>query len=122
MRNPSGATILGNLGDRRAVAPMLADLEPLRQAAVAANLPAVPWQASYYYYVIRALGKLGDPRAVPLLEWIRDHERDPVLKGKSLGDAAAAALRRIAERAATEAGAGAGAGPEASGVEGGTTR
>ena len=106
MRNPSGATILGNLGDRRAVAPLLADLEPLRQEAEPSP-PAVPWQGSYYYYIIRALGKLGDPRAVPLLEWIRDHEREPVLKRKSLGDVAAAALRRIAERAAAGAGGGA---------------
>jgi HEAT repeat protein len=61
MRNPSGATILGNLGDRRAVEPLLAELEPLRRPQAVPSRPAVPWQANYYYYVIRALGKLGGP-------------------------------------------------------------
>jgi HEAT repeat protein len=91
----SVATILGNFGDRRAVGPLLEDLETLRQ-------PVVPqpfgWTMSYYYYAIRALGKLGDPRAIPLLEWIRDHEREPLLKGKSLADMAEKALQRIAEQ------------------------
>ena len=105
---PSGATILGNLGDQRAVEPLLAELEPLRRApTVSGSAPADPaarWLAIYRYYVIRALGKLGDPRAVSLLEWIRAHEHEPVLKGKSLGDMATVALRRIAERTAQEAG------------------
>jgi HEAT repeat protein len=104
MRNPSGATILGNLRDRRAVAPLLAELELLRRpgAPGAPADPEVPPDPIYAYYVIRALSKLGDPQAVPLLEWVRDHEVKPVLKGKSLGDVAAKALHRIAERAATE--------------------
>jgi HEAT repeat protein len=96
-RNPRGATILGNFGDQRAVVPLLAELEPLRLEAEPGHAMD-RWQAIYYYYVIRALGKLGDPQAVPLLQWIRDHEREPLLKRRSLGDVAAIALRRIAER------------------------
>lgn len=93
---PSGATILGNLGDRRAVAPLLEDLEALRQPGAES---ALFLNASYCYYAIRALGKLGDPRAIPLLEWISINETTPVLKGKSLADMAEKALKRIAEQA-----------------------
>ena len=104
----SALEALGRLGDQRAVEPLLAELEPLRRApTVSGSAPADPaarWLAIYRYYVIRALGKLGDPRAVSLLEWIRAHEHEPVLKGKSLGDMATVALRRIAERTAQEAG------------------
>lgn len=116
--DPSGATILGSLGDRRAVEPLLEDLaalgaphpdlydewsleelEAFHHMRAGPHRDGWPWQASYYYYAIRALGKLGDPRAVPLLEWIRDHETAPVLKGKSLADVAVKALERIAAQA-----------------------
>jgi HEAT repeat protein len=86
---PSVATVLGNFGDRRAVAPMIALLEQ-----PPGNHPA-PWQLSCRYYVARALGKLGDPRAVPVLERVRDQERQPAVKGRSVGDAAAKAIERI---------------------------
>jgi HEAT repeat protein len=59
---------LERLGDRRAVDPLLADLEALRRAHAGLDGPRVPSEAIYYYYVIRALGKLGDPRAEPLKE------------------------------------------------------
>lgn len=95
----SVATILGNFGDRRAVEPLLEHLEALRSPA--SEQPFL-WTTSYYYYAIRALGKLGDPRAIPLLEWIRDHETEPVLKGKSLADLAGKALQQIAEQNKTQ--------------------
>ncbi len=116
--NPSTATILGNLGDRRAAEPLLDELEELRRSPAGMSKiqakweelrlsPAVlseiqaKWQAIYYYYVIRALGKLRDQRAKPLLKWVQIHEQTPVLKGKSLSDMAAKALARIAERNAS---------------------
>jgi HEAT repeat protein len=101
-QHPSTATILGNLGDRRAVGPLLDELKPLRRAPAGAATLKAKGPAIYYYYVIRALGKLRDPRAIPLLEWVCRHERTPVLKGKSLSDVAATALVRIAERTAGE--------------------
>jgi HEAT repeat protein len=98
--NPHGATILGNLGDLRAVEPLLAELESLRQwhANRGRSIGPFDGMSLYYYYLIRALGKLRDPRAVPLLEWVREHEHVPVLKGKNLADVAAKALQRIAEQ------------------------
>lgn len=107
LKDSSGATILGNLGDVRAVEPLLAELETLRTPGFDPKHPSVPWQASYYYYIIRALGKLGDPRAVSLLEWVREHETAPVLKGKSLADVADKALQRIAGHTGIRAGEGA---------------
>ncbi len=99
---PWTPNILGNLGDPRAVEPLLDELEDLRRSPAGSSETQTRWHTVYYYYVILALGKLGDPRAKPLLEWVRIHEQTPVLKGKSLSDMAAKALARIAERSASE--------------------
>jgi hypothetical protein len=48
--------------------------------------------------MIRALGKLGDPQAIPLLAWIAEQETAPVLNGKSLSNVAMRALERIQEQ------------------------
>jgi HEAT repeat protein len=66
--HPSIATILGNLGDPRAVEPLLDELETLRRSPADFSEPETKSQAISYYYVVRALGKLQDPRAIPLLE------------------------------------------------------
>jgi HEAT repeat protein len=89
--NPRVATILGNFGDRRAVEPLLTALQ---------NRPSddshfQPGYQVFRYYAVRALGKLGDARALPLLEQILAQETEPVLKGKSVSDMAGKAIARI---------------------------
>jgi HEAT repeat protein len=93
---PSVATVLGNFGDRRAVAPMIALLEQ-----PPGDQPA-PLRQSCRYYMVRALGKLGDPRALPVLERVRDQEQQPAVKRRSVGDAAAKAIERIRAVAETD--------------------
>jgi HEAT repeat protein len=95
-KNPSGATVLGNFGDHRAVEPLLTELATIQEPRPTMGFDRTR-QDIYFYYVIRALGKLGDSRAVPLLAWISDYETNPVLKGKSLSDMASRALQRIHE-------------------------
>ncbi len=95
-KNPSIATVLGNLHDRRAVEPLLAEVQTM-QLPRPASARDRRWQDIYFYYVVRALGKLGDPRALPLLEWVREHETAPVLKGRSIGEMAAKAIQHIQE-------------------------
>jgi HEAT repeat protein len=85
-RIPSIATILGNFGDRRAVEPLI-DALHVRDS-------------SLRFYATRALGKLGDERALPALEWARDHDTQPILdrksiRGKSVSDAAIKAIEWI---------------------------
>ncbi len=80
------ATILGNFGDRRAVEPLIDALQDR--------------DPSVRFYVARALGKLGDKRALPALEWTRTHDTEPILdrksvRGKSVSDAATKAIERI---------------------------
>lgn len=100
--DPSMATALGNLGDHAAVEPLLELLRALKaQKEIwpqAAKHVSARREAIFYYYAVRALGKLGDDRALPLLEWIREHERTPVLKGRSIGAMAARAIERIQQR------------------------
>lgn len=87
------ATILGNLGDCRAVEPLLQTLktnpDPKKYNG---HYPV------YRYYAVRALGKLNDERALPLLKQIHEQDTQPVLKGKSVSDMAKVALSRIQER------------------------
>ena len=86
--DPGAATVLGNLGDRRAVDSLI---RALRHP-----------QPSTRFYAARALGKLADPRALPALEWLHAHDptRQPVKtwRGKSVGDAAGIAIERICGR------------------------
>jgi HEAT repeat protein len=96
-KNPSVATVLGNLHDRWAVEPLLAELQTI-QLPRPASARDRRWQGIYFYYVVRALGKLGDLRALPLLEWVREHETAPVLKGRSIGEMAAKAIQHIQEQ------------------------
>jgi len=96
-KNPGIATVLAHLHDQRAVEPLLAELHTI-QLPRPASARDRRWQDIYFYYVVRALGKLGDPRALPLLEWVRDHETAPVLKGHSIGEMAAKAIQRIQEQ------------------------
>lgn len=95
--NARMATALGNLGDREAVGPLLEILGAIRASEMRPPLRP-PREGIFYYYVVRALGKLGDARAVPLLEWVREHERWPVLKGRSIGEMAAKAIERIQQQ------------------------
>ena len=87
------ATILGNLGDRRAVEPMIELLSADPDSRDYGNQ-----NPSFRYYTVRALGKLGDPRALPLLEKIVEQETQPALKGKSVSDVARIAISRIKEK------------------------
>lgn len=57
-----------------------------------------PHEPIFRYYAVRALGRLGDVRALPLLEYIRAHETQVVLKGKSIGDMAEKAIGHISKR------------------------
>ncbi len=101
-KDPSIATLLGNWGDPRAVEPLIAELELLRQPMTTREIDRLwggpRWRGIYFYYVAHGLGKLGDPRALPILEWVRDHEQEPALKGKSIGYKAARAIERIHAR------------------------
>jgi HEAT repeat protein len=87
-RESSIATILGNFGDRRAVEPLIEALyDP---------------DPSVRFYTGRALGKLGDKRALPILEWVREHDTQPILdrksiRGKSVSYAAGKAIERITD-------------------------
>jgi HEAT repeat protein len=96
-KNPSITTVLGNFGDERAVEPLLAELAAVQQPRPDTGNER-RWQEIYFYYLIRALGKLGDRRATPLLEWVCERETGPTLKGKSLADMATRALQRIEEQ------------------------
>ena len=87
------ATILGNLGDHRAVEPMIELLSADPDSREYGNQ-----NPSFRYYTVRALGKLGDLRALPLLEKIAEQETQPVLKGKSVSDMARIAIFRIKEK------------------------
>ena len=82
------ATRLGNSGDIRAVDALLCALQtpPL--------FPDVP-EPIFRYYAVRALGRLGDTRAIPLLEHIQAQEVAPVLKGRSISTMAQRAIERI---------------------------
>ncbi|HEY7833368.1 MAG TPA: HEAT repeat domain-containing protein [Ktedonobacterales bacterium] len=100
---PSAATVLGNFGDARAVEPLITELRAVQQPRPPEHLDkSKRWDGIYFYYIIRALGKLGDPRALPILEWVREHQTEPVLKGKSLSDLATRAIQRIRERMGSE--------------------
>jgi len=83
--NPSAATVLGNTRDRRAVPSLIAALGHA--------------DPSTRFYAARALGKIGDERALPALENVRqhDHTREPrrTWRRKSVSDVAAIAIERI---------------------------
>ena len=84
--NPSLATVLGHWGDARAV-------EPLMKAMGCPH-------SHVRFYAARALGNLGDDRAIPVLEWARDNDTTPItdtksLHGKSVASAAGAAIEKI---------------------------
>jgi HEAT repeat protein len=86
---PDLATVLGNWGDRRAVEPLI--------TAMQNSDPHVR------YYTARALGKIGDQRAIPVLERATANDRAPILDTKSLrrksvSDAAARAIAAIRSR------------------------
>jgi len=54
--------------------------------------------------IARALGKLGDKRALPALEWAQTHDKEPIFdrkstRGKSVSDVAAKAIARIKAQA-----------------------
>src|SRR5262245_45276246 len=95
-KNPSIATVLGNFVDQRAVDALLTELAAIQQPRTGVGKER-GWQDIAFYYLIRALGKLGDPRAIPLLEWIAEHETAPDLKGKSLSAMATRTPQRIHE-------------------------
>jgi HEAT repeat protein len=90
---PSLATVLGNWGDRRAVEPLIATMTHPDQHV--------------RFYVARALGKLGDSRALSVLEWARDHDTTPItdtesMRGKSVSYVAAKAIEKIKMAAPSE--------------------
>lgn len=83
---PSLATVLGNWGDRRAVGPLIDAMKHPDSHA--------------RFYAARALGKLGDRRALPILEWARDHDTEPItdsgsIRGKSVSYVAVKAIEKI---------------------------
>jgi HEAT repeat protein len=86
--DPSAATVLGNLGDHRAVDALIRALQHPHPRT--------------RFYAARALGKLGDPRALPALEWLHAHDsaREPVKswRGKSVSDVAGIAVERLRSR------------------------
>jgi HEAT repeat protein len=84
------ATILGNMGDCRAVEPLIQLLSAEADGKEYGNQ-----NLSFRYYSVRALGKLGDLRALPLLEKIVEQETQPLLKRKSVSDMAKIAISRI---------------------------
>jgi HEAT repeat protein len=90
---PSVATVLGNWGDKRAVDALI--------AAMGHPDPHVR------FYSVRALGKLGDRRALPILQRAVEADTVPImdtqsLRGKSVSDVAAKAMKRIEEKQGDE--------------------
>jgi HEAT repeat protein len=84
------ATVLGNWGDMRAVDPLIAAMDDA--------------DAHVRYYAARALRKLGDPRALPVLERAKEKDTSPIsnahtIRGKSVSDAAAKAIESIRAKA-----------------------
>lgn len=98
-KDPSIVTVLGNLGYAEAVIPLLTELELIREPMTTAQIDKIwgsqHWRDIYFYYVVNGLGKLGDARALPILEWVREHRQEPVLKGRSIAYKAARAIERI---------------------------
>ena len=87
--DPSVATVLGNWGDRRAVDPLI-------------NAMDNP-DSHVRFYTARALGKLGDSRALPALERAVTTDTTLItdaqsLRGKSVAYAAQRAIRQIKKR------------------------
>ena len=85
-QDPSLATILGNWGDVRAVLPLI--------DAMTSRSPRVR------FYSARALGKIGDKRAIPVLKKASREDTKPLtgaksFRGKSVSYVAARALSRI---------------------------
>ncbi|HEY8599291.1 MAG TPA: HEAT repeat domain-containing protein [Thermomicrobiales bacterium] len=92
-RDPAAATALGNIGDVSAVSALLALVQPpIQQKAEVAERDSI-----LRYYVVRALGKLGDSQALPTLLKLQAQETTPILKGKSVADMATIAIARIRE-------------------------
>ena len=84
--DPSVATVLGNWGDRRAVDALIEAMSD-------------PYSHTRFY-AARALGKLGDEHALPVLEWARHHDTEPItdsesIRGKSVSHVAAKAIEKI---------------------------
>jgi HEAT repeat protein len=65
------AQAVGDLGDRRAVEPLIAYLKDHRH---------IRWDIGSY--VIEALGKIGDPAAMPALKWALRYDGDKILELK----------------------------------------
>lgn len=82
------ATYLGNSGDPRAV-------DALLEALQTQPTFLTPHEPVFRFYAVRALGKLGDIRALPLLMSIQKQETEPILQGRSIGDMAHIAIQRI---------------------------
>jgi HEAT repeat protein len=78
--SPSIATMLGSMGDIRAVEPLIQALKDQK--------------SSLRYYAARALGKLGDIRALPALEWMAQNDIDQT-GGKFNRDIASKAIKMI---------------------------
>jgi HEAT repeat protein len=101
-KNASIAMALGNSGDPRAVQPLLIELAAMQRSRPEKG-DERKRREIHFNYLIRALGKLGDPCAVPRLEWIAAHVTTPVLKRSSLSAVAKRALARIQEQHSQDA-------------------
>jgi HEAT repeat protein len=88
--DPSIPTILSNFGADRAVEPLINLLQTPPETRREQH-----WYSAFRYYAVRALGKLGDKRALPILEKMHEAETVLVFKGKSIRDAATKAIERI---------------------------
>jgi HEAT repeat protein len=82
------ASEVGRSGDLRAVDALMIALQTAAEFDI-------PYEPIFRYYAVRALGRLGDARAEPLLESIAEQEREPILKGRSISDMARKAIEHI---------------------------
>src|SRR5262245_50277573 len=77
--------VLGELGDPRAI-------DPLIEIARTSDNPYVRRKAA------KALGKIGNKRALPVLRWMADHDTGATHKGKRVSSAARTAMQQIYQR------------------------
>lgn len=84
LRYASVATILGNFGDRQAVEPLIEALKSKDE--------------SLRFYAAKALGKLGDPKALPALELMLQNDTGYNGGGRENKAAAAFAIQKIREK------------------------
>jgi HEAT repeat protein len=77
--------LLSNLADKRTVSALLDCLTSDLDSDVRINAAV-------------ALGRIGDPRAISMLEWVSQHDSGVGRQGHQVGSTASTAIQQIVER------------------------